>query len=41
MKESNFSEEFDFTEELNLTDDFPAEEIMADEDLLEAALLSQ
>lgn len=40
MKESNFSEEFDFTEELNLTDDFPAEEIMADEDLLEAALLS-
>ena len=41
MKESNFSEEFDFTEELDLADDFPSEEIMAGDDLLEAELLSE
>lgn len=39
MKESNFPEEFDFTEELDLNDDFSSEEIMADDDLPEAELL--
>ena len=33
MKESNFSEEFGFTEELDLHDDFSAEEIIAALDL--------
>ena len=40
MKESNFSEEFGFTEELDLHDDFSAEEIIADADLLDDELLS-
>ena len=38
MKESNFSEEFDFTEEFDLGDDIPAEEIMDEDQLLEAVL---
>ena len=38
MKDSNFSEEFDFTEELELSDVLSPEEIALDEELLEAVL---
>ena len=38
MKESNFPEEFDFTEDFNLSDELPVEEAMTDDELLEAVL---